>query len=89
MEELKKQFKIFFYVTSIFLSIFTTYLLTRQIGLKECINSQSKHLKEKINQIKDNVDDAKKQTQEHFEKTHKKLDELIEKLDKENNKENE
>ncbi|AGL90853.1 hypothetical protein [Candidatus Phytoplasma australiense] len=83
MKKIKKH-QIFFHIIIIFLSIFITYLLTRQIGL-----SQSEHLEKNFNKVSDEVNDAKKQTQERFNETHKKLDESIEKLDKKNNKENE
>ncbi|CAM11581.1 Conserved hypothetical protein [Candidatus Phytoplasma australiense] len=67
MQSLKK-FKIFLYIIIIYLSIFTTYLLNRQIGLSQ-------------NKVLDEVNDTINQTQERFNKTHKKLDESIEKLD--------
>ncbi len=76
MEELKKQFKIFFYLIGIIITIITTFYFTNHNNLKEHINTKSVHLKENINQVDKNLAEFKKETKDNFDKTNQKIDKL-------------
>ncbi|WEK82124.1 MAG: hypothetical protein PR2021_0500 [Candidatus Phytoplasma pruni] len=56
MEELKKQFKIFFYLIGIIITIITTFYFTNHNNLKGHIDLKSDHLKDNITQVDKKLD---------------------------------
>ncbi|KOR75258.1 hypothetical protein CPX_001775 [Candidatus Phytoplasma pruni] len=76
MEELKKQFKIFFYLIGMIITIVTTFYFTNHNNLKEHIDLKSNHLKDNIIQVDKKLDEFKIETKENFNKIDKKIDKL-------------
>ncbi len=76
MEELKKQFKVFFYLISLIITIIATFYFTNRNNLKEHVNLKSDHLSNDITKVDKKLAEFKQETKDNFDQTNKKLDKL-------------